>query len=326
MNRATVVLLTAVAACVPDRPDAESAPAISIERMPLPALGASGPELRRSAVAVSADGHVAFTTGYHEGPELVTITDSTGRVVTRVGPEGGGPGELRGAYYLFFRDDVLHVADAFEGRLVRFGPDGSYHGYVAFSRALIPVGYVDDSLDVTDYSRLTGPRILRRALADTGYRELVHQGDTLFQRLIEVSRPNPTAFLVGIGSTRTGTLFGDGRTYELFAQGEDGPPSRFGRHLPLRLSDSHPPDTLTYFGLYSFGLDPRDRAWIVGAEDESGFIDVYERGTLVHHQPIDCNPNPSHAMSITYPWIAVLCKAAEEDPVEVTLRLYRIRS
>ncbi len=33
-------------------------------------LGTNGPELKRAAVAVSRFGHVAFTGGFHEGPEL----------------------------------------------------------------------------------------------------------------------------------------------------------------------------------------------------------------------------------------------------------------
>lgn len=288
-------------------------------------LGTNGPELKRAAVAVSRFGHVAFTSGFHEGPELVTVVDSTGQLLTRVGREGHGPGELQGAYYLFFQDSILTVADVFQGRLVQYSVDGEHRRTIKLGSLLLPLGHVRDSIDLGDNARTTGPRVIRQALADSaGFRTLIPRGDTLYQRLIDRAGSNPLAHREGIGSTVRGTLLGDGINYTLFSYEPSGVVT-FGRSLPPRVSGGAEADTLSYFGLYSFGMDEAGRLWVAGTDRDGGFLDVYEGTTLLHHQAVDCRPNDWYGVSVAGRWLAMLCKAEEAEAVEVTLQLYRLR-
>ena len=320
---ATLIAAIAVACGSPDRErSAERDVAVQV---PLRNLSDKGPELRRGAIAISPFGHIAFTGGFHQGGELITIVDSSGRLIARVGREGHGPGELQGAYYLFFQDSTLTAADVFQGRLVQYSVDGAYLRTINLGSLMIPTGHVDDSVDLADHNRATGPRVIRRSLDNAdGFRTLISQGDTLFQRLIDRSRRNPTALRELIGSTVDGALLGDGLTYALFEYTPHGV-EQFGRLLEPLISDGHPPDTLSYFGLYSSDIDQYGRIWVAGADLVGGYLDVYEGTSLVHRQRVACVPNPWYGMSVAGRWMAILCKADDADTVEVKLQMYRLR-
>src|ERR1043166_5612779 len=64
-----------------------------LARQPLSQLGQSGPEQRPIDLAISRSGNIAFTGGYDPGGHQVTVINSQGRVVGRIGKSGVGPGE-----------------------------------------------------------------------------------------------------------------------------------------------------------------------------------------------------------------------------------------
>ncbi len=288
-------------------------------------LGSNGPELTKSVMAVSSFGHIAFTGGFNEGSELITIVDSTGTVVTRTGVEGGGPGEFGGAWHLFFRDSSLFVADVFQGRLMELDLSGEHLETAELRNLFIPVGNFADSVDISDFSPTTGPRIIRRGLdGDTIGRDLIPRGDTLFAGFRERQR-DLRMFRLGIGSTSDGALIGDGLNYELFEYKPEGT-VRFGRFLETQTAPAEEGglDTLSYFGLYSFGVDHSKRIWIAGRDANGGFLDVFDDASLVGHFKVDCDVNNRFGTSVAGRWIVLLCVAPEEDPSEVRLRLFEI--
>lgn len=295
----------------------------TITRLPLDQLGANGPERRLSALTVSPFGHVAFTTGFTEGDEVITVVDSTGRVVSRFGRRGSGPAELREANVLFFADSVILVSDGFQGRLHRYSMRGDYQGYDQFPGAYFPLGYVRDSIDLSDYYQTTGPRVIRWAVGETdSYRTLVPKGDTLWLDFAKKSGTSPPR--ITAGSTPAGTFIGDGLTYQLFEFGVDSA-VEFGRNMSPRTIGTGPDaDTVAYFGLFGAATDGRGRLWVAGSERVGGFLDVYENHQLVRRFETDCRVNPWYGMSVNGSWLALLCDAEEADPVEVHLELYRI--
>lgn len=294
----------------------------SVTRLPLDQLGSNGPELKRSAFAVSPYGHVAFTTGFTEGDELITVVDSSGRVVSRFGRRGSGPGELHDAFVLFFQDSLLFAADVFQGRLHRYTVHGEYREYLQFPGSYIPVGHVRDSVDLNDHASTTGRRIIRWALAtDAGYRTLVPQNDSLFLDFRSRNRIPPN---LTIGSSVTGTVLGDGTTYQLFEYGPTGI-IEFGRSRPPQVLEEGPnADTLSYFGLYNLGTDRTGRLWVAGKNLVGGFLDVYQGHQLLRRIETDCHVNDWHGLSINGDWLALLCDADEAAAAEVNLRLYQI--
>lgn len=320
VRRIATVPLLCIAACssADDGGRTASEPAV---RMPLPALGANGPELRFAALAVSRYGHVAFTGGYHEGTELITVIDSGGRLISRLGPSGAGPDELRGANYLLFDDSTLVVADALQGVLKTYALRGEHLATVRQGALLLIFGRVADSIDLAD-NGADGPRIIRQALDSTaGTRTVVAKGDTLFEALVDRARPVRGQIRFGNGSSPRGVIYVDGLDYSVY---ELGTPSHqmFGMHLPVNVSAAG--DTVSYFGLYSFGTDDSGRLWAAGRDGDTGFLDAWVDAVRVHHQSTTCLPNPLYGMSVAGQWLAMLCEAPEEAPTEVTLQLYRL--
>ena len=322
-RRWTISTLTAVTiACGGSANTDYRASGPSVTRLPLDQLGSSGPELKRSAVAVSPHGHVAFTTGFTEGDELITVVDSSGRVVSRLGRRGSGPGELDAANVLFFQDSLLFASDVFRGRLHRYTVHGEYREYLQFPGSYIPVGHVRDSVDLSDHYSTTGPRIIRWALVtDAGYRTLVPQNDSLFLDFRSRNRIPPN---LTVGSSLTGTVLGDGTKYQLYEYGPTGIIA-FGQNLPPQVREAGPnADTLSYFGLYSLATDRTGRLWVAGRRPSGGFLDVYQGHQLVRRIETDCRVNVWHGLSINGDWLALLCEADEEAAVEVSVQLYRI--
>jgi hypothetical protein len=313
-----------IAACGSSQRGERVASGPSVTRLPLAQLGSNGPELKRSALAVSPFGHVAFTTGYTEGDELITVVDSSGRVVSRLGPRGSGPGELQAAFVLFFQDSLLFAADVFQGRLHRYTIHGAYREYVQFPGSYIPVGYVRDSVDLSDHSSVTGPRIVRWALtANTGYRTLVQQNDSLFIDFATRGRGQMPPSLT-IGSSFTGTVIGDGSTYQLFEYGKTGITEFGANRSPEILEPGFDADTAAYFGLYNLGPDGQGRLWVAGRSSGDGFLDVYQDHRWLRRFTIDCYVNSWYGLSINGDWLALLCDASEAADTEVQLQLYHI--
>lgn len=101
-------------------------------RMPMPRLADAGPERTSALVAVSATGFVAFTSGFDAAGRLVTVIDSTGRIVARFAKTGDGPGEFRAPLRLLFADSTLYVFQA--ARLAAF----TLRGTLLWSRTMAP--------------------------------------------------------------------------------------------------------------------------------------------------------------------------------------------
>jgi hypothetical protein len=127
-----------------------------------------------------------------------------------------------------------------------------------------------------------------------------------------------------VGSSPTGTVIGDGTTYQLFEYGATGITEFGANRSPQVLEAGSNADTLAYFGLYNLGADRAGRLWVAGKNPAGGFLDIYQGHQLLRRVEIDCYVNPWYGLSINGDWLALLCDADEAAAAEVHLQLYRM--
>lgn len=107
-----------------------------------------GPERIPNALAVSPRGLVAFTFGYDDGDHHVTVMDSVGSVVTRVGTTGSGPAEFRSVLRVHLLEDAVLLFGV--GQISAFSLRGRHLWSRAISPYQMPVGWLTDSVDLHD--------------------------------------------------------------------------------------------------------------------------------------------------------------------------------
>lgn len=142
---------------------------LSLVRINMPQLANAGPERASAIVAVSPDGYVAFTQGYDPGDHLITVIDSTGRVVGRFGKTGSGPGEFQVIMLLHIDNTTVYTFGP--GRLSAFSFSGKHLWTHQMPPSVGPLGIAGDSMDVVDVAGLVSgrqPMEVRRIATATG--------------------------------------------------------------------------------------------------------------------------------------------------------------
>lgn len=196
-----------------------------------------GPTAKPGALAVSSSGAVAFTRGSEAGDHLVTLLDSTSRIVTHFVRKGSGPGEFQSVFALFFSG----------GRIFAYGPPQvsafDARGTHLFSRAVPPASYAmalyGDSVDLLDLSGLRTPGFLgeirRKSLAlNGGDRVIIPANDPDYRALAQHPTDSGRFLRVAYGTFRGGALVANPFTYRIQrfdAGGRAG--GRVGRDAPL---------------------------------------------------------------------------------------------
>lgn len=239
-----VLLVLALVACnndVPDVPRAEPgvAPAVTaLAPMTLHMLGPNGPEQSNATLAVSRRGHIAFTTGFDSAGRLVTLVDSTGRVLARVGTKGAGPGEFRMIIRLFVNDSTLYVYDGYH--LSEFDLDGQHRRTRSVPPDVMLWHLRGDSIDariIVDLREAMGLR--RLSLRTLKGRELLSAASPVLRNLTR-SRTDSTRYLpYSYAPKGAGFVLGNGSSHRMVAFDVDGvplepPPAFFGRDLPAQ--------------------------------------------------------------------------------------------
>lgn len=208
-------------------------------RLALEMLGSNGPELTRTLLAVSRRGHVAFTTGFDPAGRLVTVVDSTGRVLARVGRRGEGPGEFRNIQRLFLDDSTLYVFDG-SARLSEFRLDGEHCCTRAIPPTDLPVRLHGDSIDVLVVVDVRPPHTLKRiSLATFEGRDLVRADSPELRDLLRSPTDTSRFVLVSYAPKGEGFVLGNGYSHRMVAFDAEGRPQRplpafFGRDLPVQ--------------------------------------------------------------------------------------------
>jgi hypothetical protein len=182
------------------------------------------PEAASSLLAISGSGHIAMGGPFVSGSrDLIVVIDPAGRTISRFGPSGLGPGELRGLSALYITDSLVLAVSA-GPRVHVFKYDGEYLLTSDLSRALLNgggtvVGAHGDSVDMYDTFSVgrAGPLHFHRvALRSAQGRRILSisgalQRDTLKlfgERLSPAIAPMylATAVRIVVGNTFTYTL------------------------------------------------------------------------------------------------------------------------
>jgi hypothetical protein len=211
----------------------------NLRQVALRNLGTDGPERRNSHIAVTPQGAIAFTSGFDAQDRLVTIVDSTGRVLARAIPKGPGPGEANGVMTLLSSESTF-AAYSPDGRLIVFRPSGAHvatHRLTA-ENAGAPLRLFQDSIDVLKVPGFNGIR--RIALSSLGGRPLIPLGDATLAGLVKSTQPQGPPSYPAYVSFPGGVLVGHTTTYRLQRFDSKGNPvgPAFGRPLPPNHPDS----------------------------------------------------------------------------------------
>ncbi|MCC7003746.1 MAG: hypothetical protein IT357_16425 [Gemmatimonadaceae bacterium] len=329
--------------------------------LPLRALGDHGPERRTAWLAVSERGDLAFTTGFSADETLVTLVDSTGALLARVGRKGDGPGEFRAPLRLMFRDSTLFVFG--DARLSAFTRRGKHLWTRAMPPTDLPMAIHGDSVDAFSSPDLTATLgITRLSLTTMRGREIIAPRVEPLHALTRSAQAPARTVIPGYVRTDDGFIVGNGGRYELVKFDASGVVrERFGRSLPSRkLSGAaleaevqqrvararRPfvgPDNVkrelpvdvarirreaaapwAHFSGRNGGLqrDARGRIIAIVPQGDSVGLDLFDRSRFIGRAAVACAGHPIMAAS-SGRFLALLCDLPPTADREVGVRLFR---
>ena len=365
MNSRSLVLLAmcvalfAVAACAGDN-GASVPPGIVpvLTEFQVPGLVANGPERGQISFAVARDGRLAFTGGFNEKDNFLTVIDTAGRI-ERFGRRGQGPGEFSPYVFLSFvgNDEELIVYDQIQERVVR------YAGARLISTQDVdvpegwPVNLSGDSIDYTAGSlgsEVAHAGILRVSTENSGTRMMVAPDDSTYAALFVKRRPR----LPMVATTKDRIVVVNQFIHAFQSFDVNGRPLQtWGKNLPEQFRSEATLDSLmkgkgpgggyrvTPQGMkmrlptsaeerrmlatdrqryvHSIKFDEPGRLWVFGKGDDSaGFADIYRDSTHIGRIALPCR-QALFDESLRGNWLALLCAAPETD-AGMRLRLFRL--
>jgi hypothetical protein len=293
-----------------------------LERVTTPALDSLGPEKAGASIAISTSGLIAFSGGFDSQNRAVTIIDNTGRLLSRVGPRGKGPGELSGPVQLAFAGSELVVHELAARRVSRFAPDGRLHATVASLSPIFIAAAAGDSIDVFVWPTVEGarPYDFRRISPQTleGRTLLAGQSASLRELAAESLQQGASiasVLFAAAGSTVvaasvvTGRLVGIGADERIL----------FGH--PGRTGDTSPKET-PIVAMGGLQVDGRERVWAIGPSLRTGkpTASLYVGSRALGRLDLPCNGS----ITISGSWLAMLCDTPDNPNRDVELRVYRI--
>jgi hypothetical protein len=267
----------------------------------------------QALIAMSPSGHVAYTAGFDTAGALITVADTTGKVVARFGRPGPGPGEHRNIAKLEMTDTTVVVVTMAPSRLTTYSLDGRILSERPGPGRTIVVGMVGDSIDVMDmdarnFSAIRVAGFRRQAMDGTGGRTIIDSTNKAFRTFRETAA----------GSPRTDVF--------LYA----AEPRRIAvvnfRKRAMRLYDTKGSvlaevDSLAIVGQPFF--DAGSRLWLVGIKDSTWHVAVHTSGMQTTAYPLECREASGFALSGM--WFALLCRDEKTSgDAGFELQLYRI--
>lgn len=222
MREACLAALSIIATAVPAQ---SQRPTLAAQRIYSIDASKGGPERIPGALAVGRDGRVAFTFGYDNADRHVTVMDSTGRVVARVGQKGAGPGEFQAVLNVFLDRDRVLLFGA--GQLSAFAPDGKHLWSRAMPPTQLAVGFVRDSVDLMEASHFADGRgvgsVFRQSTAlGGGARKLIDGQDAQVRGLARSVDDSSRFPRLAFASAGDAVVIGHAHTYQLLALSASG--------------------------------------------------------------------------------------------------------
>ena len=293
-----------------------------LERVSMRSLDSLGPEKATATVAISTTGTIAFTGAFDQRDRAVTILDSLGRVLARLGPPGQGPGELSVPVQLAFAGRELIVVEPSSRRISRFRLDGTLQGTSAMMVPFFLAAAAGDSLDVFQFPS-TGPRPVldfRRVSPTTLDGRTLFSGQSPLLRDLSEEGQQKGAVVASIvfaaaGSTVVAANVG---TYRLIGIGANG-----NLLFDIRGRQAEVPAGETpLFVVGGLQVDAKERVWAIGTDHQTGrtFADLYLGSRLLGRLDLPCRGSVTLAGS----WVAMLCTTPDSNSRDVALQIYRI--
>lgn len=325
--------------------------------MPYTAPDDAPPYFVSERFTLGPDGRIAMQLS--PGSETLLGTfDSTGTTILGLGKSGEGPGELRNPTLAVFDASRLIVGDMAQPRLVTFDPRTGKAR--ATTPLTLPVTLLASRGDrflvaVPTASGVVLPSWLTLGASDV--QPLVSPTDSFVSQHFPPA-PDPRIMpRATLGAWRGGVIVADGRSYRVGlydstgtfvrvlhrevadriptaamvaafqkrAEGYRGPDGK-GRD-PARIADdvtAYRQSTLPHFYHTVPIVDDRvGRIWVVGAEADSAFADLFTPTAHLGHLGIPC-PGFGGRWALNGEWLALLCAAPERSDRAAVVQLYRI--
>lgn len=307
-----------------------------------------------SRIAISVTGHLAAVSPPRPDDNfLIQVIDSTGAVVSRLGPRGRGPGELQLVGFLAFSgDSLLGAHDATTARLSLFNLEGRLVFPLPLDVREVPLTLGGDSIDIRVFGG-SDNRWLRRSLRGSGARPLLVSSDSAFAASFpdRGTPERPVVVARAYASTPDRIAIGSQDEYRILLYSSRGQfIGQILRDVPRQLPSSH---SLRMVALSLEGqpmLSPARRAamvkefserpqmhfrqlrfdgmgrlWVLGPDGEDGYADVYADTTFLGRLKLPCPGFTGDGWDLAGAWLGVTCADTREDAASYgTVRVFRI--
>jgi hypothetical protein len=293
-----------------------------LERISIRSLDTLGPEKANASVAISPLGLIAFTGAFDQQNRAVTLIDSAGRLLARMGPPGQGPGELSQPLQLAFIGRELIALELGARRLSRFSVEGSLLATVATIAPIFLSATSSDSIDIFQFPTSGASPVLdfRRLSPRTLQGRTLLSGQSSALRDLSAEGRQQGAAVASIMYAASGStvIAANVVTYRLIGIAPDE------RVLfDLRGSRSEAPAGETaLFAVGGLQVDAQGRIWAIGASQQTGrtFADVYLGSRSLGRLDLPCRGS----VTIGGRWMAILCSTPSSPNRDVELQIHRI--
>jgi hypothetical protein len=346
------------ASAAPQDPAGRLIGAPSFARVTIAGLDSVAPTRSPATVAVSSNGTLALLGVGDPEHRLVTVIDSTGKVLSRFGKQGKGSNDITAPQGLRFVGDTLLVYDVVLNRILATRASGKH----VFTRdlpdgvRLLRMGA--DSVDVELRPWTLAASVRRISLETGGGRDLISGTDTTFSTAALWLWKQGKTPGFALGGDADQILVGEGYRYRLLLYSARGELlGTGGRDLPYRTRTdlemqsilrvmSKPPaagaadgaflpppsvrarfakDTLSHFSFVAgIQRDGRGRYLVIGELHDSTFVDAFDGVRFLGRTMFACRA-PGDGISVNGNWMALEClRVGTQDDRDVETQLYRL--
>jgi hypothetical protein len=291
-------------------------------REPAPPFFVKSVGTARETIGLGDDGSIAFSE--RESNALITIVDSRGQVVRRIGLAADSA--FRSGLTAVFLDASRVYAVSSDPRIVTWDRAGRALGSKVLAPSRAVVAFHGDSVDVLELTGILSGgspvELHRESLREPGGRRVVAATDSVLR---DLSRPNGVGRFqrIGVATASRTALVVSPRTYEMVRydlQSGKGVrlPQRDGAAPPMRTGD-----TVRFDPRWMATAFRDDLTIIVGQSAGTAVVDIFRDGAFVGRLATECLL-AGRGAAVNRNWLALACRDAA-SPSQVSVRLYRLR-
>jgi hypothetical protein len=278
--------------------------------------------MRQALVSVTPAGLIAFTMSFDSATaknRLLTVIDTTGRIVSRFGKLGDGPGELgMGPWFITLTDSSIIAFTLGPPRYTELRVDGSEIFTSLNTEDGVPFHIIGDSADIFPISELANSQrpmshLARVSTHTTRGRHIVDTTNASYVAFVQSPADTSRSRLLLNASASARLALANPRTRAITIFTIDG---------VLVHQFTGPP------GIHRVEFDNRDRLWVFSSAlaptaSDSTLITVYEGSTSLGARTVPC-PALTR-VSLRLPFLAVLCQVPpDRKQAELELLIYRV--